>query len=64
MDISDDYRRGFEDARQGALWCCGSWRDYDLRCTNSKSVQGAMESIERMTPELHVEYLERIKAAT
>jgi hypothetical protein len=57
--ISEDYRKGFEDAKQGALICCNQWRDYDLRCQNSKSVQGCVESITRMTPELHAEYLRK-----
>jgi len=61
MNITDEYRRGFEDARQGALICCRQYSGYDLRYPRScqRNRAGAIQSIERMAPELHAGYVRR-----
>jgi hypothetical protein len=53
--ISDDYRKGFEAAKRGALMCAESWRSWDLR-NHGKTAQAIIEHISRMTPELHIEW--------
>lgn len=56
--ISDDYKKGFEDAKQGALMCAESWRGWDLR-NNGQTAHAIIEHINRMTPEAHIAWKEQ-----
>lgn len=55
LDFTEEYRRGFEDAMAGAIIAAGQFVG---RC-NDGAAQGAIECIEKMTPELHAEWKKR-----
>jgi hypothetical protein len=61
QQFSAEYRKGFEDAKYGALICCNQWREWDIT-NRGRSAQGVIENIEAMTPEKHAEFMMRCRA--
>lgn len=50
-EFSEDYRKGFEDAKHMAVEACMDCADYDLRAPNSQATQAVAERVQMATPE-------------